>query len=265
MTNACDAPYTLVLLRHGESSGTPRTCSPAGSTSTSSEKGRGRGRARRRAARDGGPAARRRAHLAAASAPSDRADRARGVRPALDPGGAQLAPQRAALRRPAGQEQEADPRGVRRGAVHALAPVVRHPAAAHRPRRRVRPDHDPRYAGLPPEADPLTECLKDVVDRLHAVLGGRHRRRDLRAGKTVLVAAHGNSLRALVKHLDGISDDDIAALNIPTGIPLVYRLDDDLHAARARRRVPRPGAPPPTRSRRRREPRARRVGQQPHR
>ncbi len=51
---------------------------------------------------------------------------------------------------------------------------------------------------------------------------------DLRAGKTVLVAAHGNSLRALVKHLDGISDDDIAALNIPTGIPLVYRLDADL-------------------------------------
>ena len=51
---------------------------------------------------------------------------------------------------------------------------------------------------------------------------------DLRAGRTVLVAAHGNSLRALVKHLDGIGDDDIAGLNIPTGIPLVYRLDDDL-------------------------------------
>lgn len=87
--------------------------------------------------------------------------------------------------------------------------------------------HDPRYAWLPPEANPLTECLKDVVVRLipywEDVIVP-----DLRAGKVVLIAAHGNSLRALVKHLDGISDDDIAALNIPTGIPLVYRLDADL-------------------------------------
>jgi len=74
---------------------------------------------------------------------------------------------------------------------------------------------------------PLTECLKDVVARLlpyweSAIVP------DLRAGKTVLVAAHGNSLRALVKHLDGISDADIAALNIPTGIPLRYDLTDAL-------------------------------------
>ena len=88
--------------------------------------------------------------------------------------------------------------------------------------------HDPRYSWLPPEVNPLTECLKDVVHRLlpywEDVIVA-----DLRAGKTVLVAAHGNSLRALVKHLDGISDEDIAALNIPTGIPLVYKLDADLH------------------------------------
>ena len=87
--------------------------------------------------------------------------------------------------------------------------------------------HDPRYAWLPPEANPLTECLADVVHRLlpywEDVIVP-----DLRAGKVVLVAAHGNSLRARVKHLDGISDDDIAGLNIPTGIPLVYRLDADL-------------------------------------
>ncbi len=87
--------------------------------------------------------------------------------------------------------------------------------------------HDPRYAALPPDARPATECLADVVHRLmpywqDALVT------DLRAGKTVLVAAHGNSLRALVKHLDGISDTDIAALNIPTGIPLVYRLDEQL-------------------------------------
>jgi 2,3-bisphosphoglycerate-dependent phosphoglycerate mutase len=88
--------------------------------------------------------------------------------------------------------------------------------------------HDARYAALPPEANPRTECLADVVRRLipywQDVIVGE----DLRAGRTVLVAAHGNSLRALVKHLDSISDEDIAALNIPTGIPLVYRLDADL-------------------------------------
>ena len=88
--------------------------------------------------------------------------------------------------------------------------------------------HDPRYAALPPEARPATECLADVVQRLipywQDVIVAEH----LRAGRTVLVAAHGNSLRALVKHLDGISDVDIASLNIPTGIPLVYQLDDDM-------------------------------------
>ncbi|EIE97272.1 phosphoglyceromutase [Saccharomonospora glauca] len=83
---------------------------------------------------------------------------------------------------------------------------------------------DPRYAGLGDEM-PRTECLKDVVARLlpyweSAIVP------DLRAGRTVLVAAHGNSLRALVKHLDGISDADIAGLNIPTGIPLRYDLRD---------------------------------------
>jgi 2,3-bisphosphoglycerate-dependent phosphoglycerate mutase len=83
---------------------------------------------------------------------------------------------------------------------------------------------DPRYALLPPELLPRTECLKDVVARLlpywyDAIVP------DLAAGRTVLIAAHGNSLRAMVKHLDGISDSDIAELNIPTGIPLVYELD----------------------------------------
>ena len=86
---------------------------------------------------------------------------------------------------------------------------------------------DPRYAFLPSEARPLTECLKDVVIRMlpywyDSIVP------DLRAGNVTLVAAHGNSLRALVKHLDGISDEDIAGLNIPTGIPLLYELDDDL-------------------------------------
>ena len=84
---------------------------------------------------------------------------------------------------------------------------------------------DPRYADLG-DLMPRTECLKDVVARL-VPYWENEIRTDLRAGKTVLVAAHGNSLRALVKHLDGIGDDEIAALNIPTGMPLVYELDED--------------------------------------
>lgn len=84
---------------------------------------------------------------------------------------------------------------------------------------------EPRYADLPPELLPATECLKDVLERFlpywyDAIVP------DLRRGQTVAVVAHGNSLRALVKHLDGISDDAIAGLNIPTGVPLVYDLDE---------------------------------------
>lgn len=84
---------------------------------------------------------------------------------------------------------------------------------------------DPRYAGLDDEM-PVTESLELVIDRLLPYWQNEIVP-DLRAGRTVLVTAHGNSLRALVKHLDGISDEDIAALNIPTGIPLKYELGDD--------------------------------------
>jgi len=85
--------------------------------------------------------------------------------------------------------------------------------------------HDERYADLG-SLIPKTECLKDVLDRMMP-LWEEEISQDLIAGKTVLVTAHGNSLRALVKHLDGVSDEDIAELNIPTGIPLVYRLDEN--------------------------------------
>ena len=87
---------------------------------------------------------------------------------------------------------------------------------------------DPRYAALSPEARPATECLADVVRRLIPYWEDVLVADDLREGRTVLVAAHGNSLRAMVKHLDNISDADIAGVNIPTGIPLVYRLDGNL-------------------------------------
>jgi 2,3-bisphosphoglycerate-dependent phosphoglycerate mutase len=88
------------------------------------------------------------------------------------------------------------------------------------------PNDDPRYAELPPELVPMAECLEDVVERMlpywyDGIVP------DLAAGHRVLVAAHGNSLRALVKHLQGISDDEITELNIPTGVPLRYDLGAD--------------------------------------
>ncbi|VAW03526.1 Phosphoglycerate mutase [hydrothermal vent metagenome] len=95
------------------------------------------------------------------------------------------------------------------------------------------PLNDERYAWMPPELAPAAECLADVVARMmpywyDAVVPA------LREVGTVLVVAHGNSLRALVKHLDGISDEDISGLNIPTGVPLVYELDDSLAGGRSR-------------------------------
>jgi 2,3-bisphosphoglycerate-dependent phosphoglycerate mutase len=94
------------------------------------------------------------------------------------------------------------------------------------------PKHDARYAGLAPDVLPATECLKDVVARFlpywyDGIVP------DLREWKTVLVVAHGNSIRAMVKHLDHVSDAEIAELNIPTGIPLVYELDEDLHPVKS--------------------------------
>ncbi|PJF25348.1 MAG: phosphoglyceromutase, partial [Phototrophicales bacterium] len=89
------------------------------------------------------------------------------------------------------------------------------------------PGNDPRYADLTAEELPLTECLKDTVARFlpywHETIAPT-----VKAGKRVLIAAHGNSIRALVKYLDNVSDEDIVELNIPTGIPLVYELDADL-------------------------------------
>ena len=87
-------------------------------------------------------------------------------------------------------------------------------------------DSDVRYAGLGSDL-PMTECLKDVVVRM-VPYWENEIVPDLKAGKVVLVTAHGNSLRALVKHLEGISDEDIAGLNIPTGIPLLYELDEQM-------------------------------------
>ena len=93
------------------------------------------------------------------------------------------------------------------------------------------PGKDPRYGKLSPRELPLTECLKDTVERFMPYWD-RVVAPSVQSGTRVLIAAHGNSLRALVKHLDNISDADIVGLNIPTGIPLVYELNDDLSPIR---------------------------------
>jgi 2,3-bisphosphoglycerate-dependent phosphoglycerate mutase len=89
------------------------------------------------------------------------------------------------------------------------------------------PGFDPRYNGVADDDLPLTECLKDTVDRFlpywHETIAPQ-----VKAGKNVVIAAHGNSLRALVKYLDNLSEEEVLKLNIPTGVPLVYELDDDL-------------------------------------
>jgi 2,3-bisphosphoglycerate-dependent phosphoglycerate mutase len=94
------------------------------------------------------------------------------------------------------------------------------------------PGRDPRYTGLAPQELPLTECLKDTVERFlpcwHEAIAPA-----VKAGRRVIISAHGNSLRALVKYLDHISDQDILELNIPTGIPLVYELKEDLTPIRS--------------------------------
>jgi len=93
------------------------------------------------------------------------------------------------------------------------------------------PGRDPRYADVPAGELPLTEALKDTVARFLPYWTGTIAP-VIQAGKRVLIVAHGNSLRALVKHLDGVSDDDIVGLNIPTGVPLIYELDDALSPLR---------------------------------
>ena len=111
--------------------------------------------------------------------------------------------------------------------VHVWRRSYSTPPPALDPMDERHPGNDPRYSWMPPDLLPATECLEDVVDRMlpywHDAIVP-----DIRARKQVVIAAHGNSLRALVKHLDGVSDEDITGLNIPTGIPLLYELDEDL-------------------------------------
>jgi 2,3-bisphosphoglycerate-dependent phosphoglycerate mutase len=109
--------------------------------------------------------------------------------------------------------------------AYAIAPD---PLAEDDPRH---PRFDARYRRVPAAELPATECLRDTVDRV-VPFWNESIAPAIRSGRRVLVSAHGNSLRALIKHLDGISDDDIIGLNIPTGQPLVYELDEDLRPLR---------------------------------
>lgn len=109
--------------------------------------------------------------------------------------------------------------------AYAIAP---NPLEQDDPRH---PKFDPRYARLSPEQLPATECLKDTVARV-LPFWNETIAPSIRAGRRVLVAAHGNSLRALIKHLDNVSEEDIVHLNIPTGQPLVYELDESLRPIR---------------------------------
>jgi 2,3-bisphosphoglycerate-dependent phosphoglycerate mutase len=107
--------------------------------------------------------------------------------------------------------------------------AVRPPALSEDDPRH--PRFDPRYTGMGPEALPATESLADTLARVVPYWNGTIAP-DVRAGKCILIAAHGNSIRALVKYLDNVPDYEITGLNIPTGFPLVYELDDDLHPIR---------------------------------
>jgi len=129
------------------------------------------------------------------------------------------------------KKQTADQHGIEQ--VQIWRRSYSTPPPALDPMDERHPGHDPRYSWMPPDLLPATECLEDVVDRMlpywyDGIVP------DLRAGKQVIVAAHGNSLRALVKHLDGVSDEEITDLNIPTGIPLLYDLDENLQPISSR-------------------------------
>ena len=144
----------------------------------------------------------------------------------------ELAAERAPLRRAAGTEQGGNRGQARRGAGQDLAPQLRHPAAAARRRTTAPPVARSPVRGARagrPAADRIAEGHRRA---LPAVLARHDRASDCRRASASLIAAHGNSLRALVKYLDNISEADIVELNIPTGIPLVYELDDELKPIR---------------------------------
>ena len=230
--------HTLVLLRHGESTWNQENLFTGWHDVDLTDKGAGEAAEAGRTMADGGPVVRRRPHLAAdAGHPTPPTWPSPSSANRWLPVAAVVAAERAPLRRPPGQEQEGrrpSSTAPSRPSCGARSYDVPPPAVSTR-QPRAPGATIPATAGWRPTCCPASECLKDVVARVlpywyDAIVP------DLRAGRTVLVVAHGNCLRALVKHLDGISDDDIAELNIPTGVPRRYELDDS--TARGDGRVP---------------------------
>ena len=230
--SASEPMHKVVLLRHGESTWNKENRFTGWTDVDLTERGRDEAREAGRLLRDGGYV-----FDVAYTSVLKRAIRTLWIAlDALDllwiPVDQELAAERAALRRAAGTEQGRDGGEARRGADQDLAAQLRHPAAAADGRRSAPPvARSALHRLCRPSELPLTESLKDTVARFlpywHETIAPT-----IASGKRVLIAAHGNSLRALVKYLDNISEAEIVELNIPTGIPLVYELDDDLKPLR---------------------------------
>ena len=223
-----DVPYKLVLLRHGQSAWNLENLFTGWIDVRPDRAGRGRS-----------APGRRRISLAPASLPDilHTSLQVRAIRTAelalhecgrsWIPGAAVVAVERTALRRAPGQGQEGDRRAVRRRQGEGVAPLLRRPPPDRSPIDDPSSGIDERYAALAARRAAALGVLEGRA-RTHAAVVVRRIVPDLRAGATVLVAAHGNSLRALVKHLDGMTPEAVVELNLPTGEPLVYELDDDL-------------------------------------
>ena len=238
---------TLILLRHGESEWNAKNLFTGWVDVDLTDKGAAEARRGGRAAARARPAARRGAHLACCAGrsapPSSRSTPPTGTGSRCERSWRLNERHYGALQ---GKDKSRPWRSTARssscsGAARTTSRRRRSPTATS-----AAQVDDPRYAALPPELLPRTECLKDVLERVlpywyDAIVP------DLRAGATVLVAAHGNSLRAMVKHLDQISRRGVVELNIPTGIPLRYSSTDHLRPLTAGggtstpRRPPRPG------------------------
>ena len=215
--------YTLVLLRHGESEWNAKNLFTGWVDVALSEKGVEEAKRGGDAAHRRGRPARRRAHVAAASRHHDRQPRARRGRPPLDPRQALLAPERAALRRAAGQGQEADARRVRRGAVHALAPLLRLPAAGHRARLGVLAGRRP---ALRRRADPARRGARAGPRRARCRTGSRTSSRTSRPARPSWSRRTATRSAPWSSTWTTSTASTIAGINIPTGIPLLYTLDE---------------------------------------
>ena len=218
----------IVLLRHGESIWNKENLFTGWTDVDLSEQGKAEAQAGRRAAQGRGVHVRRRLHLGAQAGHPDALDGARRDGPDVDPGPALLAAQRAALRGAAGAEQGPDRGQVRRRAGAGLAAELRHPAAPARasPTRATRAP-TPATQGLSKAELPLTECLKDTVARFlpywHETIVPA-----IKAGKKVSSPPTATASGPWSSTSTTSRTQDIVGLNIPTGVPLVYELDDDL-------------------------------------